>query len=693
MLKKSKTLLVAIGLSVALSITVSARTNAYNVISEPIENMELMADANGDFRITEGVLNRYNGPGGSVVIPKGVTRIGFRAFAEKINVTSVTIPDGVTSIDFGAFENTGITNITIPKSVTEISNYDPFSGCKSLATINVDPENKEYSSVDGVLFNKNKTKLIKYPIGNKNTSYSIPNGVLIIGSNAFRSSNSLTSVVIPNSVTEIEHGAFALCRKLLNINIQNGVRIIGNNAFFGCINLTKLVVPDSVSTINEYAFIDCTNLSDIIIPKNINNIGDCAFDNTEWIENYKGDFVIVGDGVLAKYKGDKTNIMIPENVKSISGQAFFDCKIITSVTIPETVIAMDPQAFLGRHKVGSSSYVQSNFDVTISGKANSYAEEYAKNNDLKFNSIGVANYKPSVINVSSSERIFGDNRYKTAVETSRRGWAQADNVILVSGENHTDALVSSSFAYLKNAPILITPSKKLDKSVANELNRLQTKTIYIIGNTSGVSKEIEESLKMKYTVVRIGGITPQDTALKVAEEVRKIKPFSEIAIVNSADFPDSLAMAPFSATNTIPILFHDAPTISDIMIQTLEKWNIYSAYILGGTSVVSEKVENDLRHYMPVTRLSGKDRYDTSLEIIKNLEPMGGYRNISIVSGENYPDALTAAMLSAKLNTPMVIVSANGFKDNVLQYLNAKRINKAYIFGGETVVPKDITTN
>jgi hypothetical protein len=136
-----------------------------------------------------------------------VTRIGKWAFHSCISLTNVTIPDSVTSIGEGAFEDcTSLTSVTIPKSVTSIGDY-AFGYCRALEKFEVDLNNNNYTSVDGVLFDKEKSKLIAYP-NSHGTTYEIPSGVTSIGDYAFLWCRSLTSVTIPNSVTSIGEGAF-----------------------------------------------------------------------------------------------------------------------------------------------------------------------------------------------------------------------------------------------------------------------------------------------------------------------------------------------------------------------------------------------------------------------------------------------------------------------------------------------------
>lgn len=205
----------------------------------------------------------------SVTIPGSVENIGVSAFAMCSKLSNVTIGNGVKSIGWCAFTIcTSLTNIIIPASVTFIDSA-AFNGCSSLSGFQVDGSNTKYSSLNGVLFDKNITKLIRCPQGFTETSYSIPGSVTSIGEGAFFTCEKLTNITIPDGVTSIGSDAFAECSNLTSITIPNNVRSIGDYAFAQCSNLTSITIPNNVTSIGSDAFMGCLSLQSIFLPNGL----------------------------------------------------------------------------------------------------------------------------------------------------------------------------------------------------------------------------------------------------------------------------------------------------------------------------------------------------------------------------------------------------------------------------------------
>lgn len=265
-------------------------------------------------------ITRYKGPdSGEVVIPKTIEGYEVKwiggAWQDKVfqgctGIASIVIPDSVISIDRSA-----------------------FSGCTSLAEITVSPDNKNYSSVDGVLFNKDGSELIIYPKGNGRSAYTVPDGVTSISGSAFSGCTSLKEIVIPDSVTTIGSSAFEGCTSLSKVKLSNNLRIIQERTFYDCTSLAEIVIPDSVTEISgridtEYyggAFIGCTSLAEIVIPDSVTKIGVSAF---------------LGCTSLSKVK-------LPKNLTSINSDVFYGCTSLAEITIPDSVTSIGGYAFSG----------------------------------------------------------------------------------------------------------------------------------------------------------------------------------------------------------------------------------------------------------------------------------------------------------------------------------------------------------
>ena len=232
----------------------------------------------------------------SVVIPSEiriagyvypVTIIGDEAFRDCHGLRSVKFPKSVTSIGKYAFSGcNGLTSIEIPKSVTSIGEY-AFTLCSGLTSINVSRNNPNYSSVDGILYDKNKTVLISVPYRKKGM-FKMLSSVTSIGNGAFDYCRDLTSIEIPSRVTSIGDHAFRDCRGLTSIEIPSSVSSIGEYAFVNCKGLTSIKIPLSVTSIGEYAFYNCRNL-EIFINNSKENlmVGDAAFDGCKSVKFLK----------------------------------------------------------------------------------------------------------------------------------------------------------------------------------------------------------------------------------------------------------------------------------------------------------------------------------------------------------------------------------------------------------------------
>lgn len=284
-----------------------------NLIWE-LENGVLTISGNGpmeDFKYFNGSSSPFYGERSkieTVIIQNGITYIGNAAFWQCGRLKSIIIPDSVTGIgDYAFYQCSSLKNIAIPSSVTDIK-LDSFFGCSSLTEITIESGNANYSSKDGVLFNKQKTCLITCP-GGKSGAYKIPDSVKIIGEGAFHECRHMKKVEIPMGVKTIGEGAFSGCTWITEVAISDSVTDIGKGAFYGCRSLTGIVIPGSVTTIGDAAFRECAGIMNIVISDGVTDIGGYAFYEC----------------------GNIRDIVIPDSVTNVGGSAFGECTSLRSI--------------------------------------------------------------------------------------------------------------------------------------------------------------------------------------------------------------------------------------------------------------------------------------------------------------------------------------------------------------------------
>ncbi len=290
---------------------------------------------------------------GKVVIPDyyndlPVTRIGPNCFAHCSSLSNIEIPNSVTTIEYFAFYGcTALATLYLPENIKSLDNL-AFSGCTNLTEINVSNINKYYKSLAGVLFDKNVTVLLHFPIGKKTSSYTIPNGVINIGKSAFRSCTSLEVVIIPNSVVDIGYNAFSGCVSLKTISIPDSVVSMGDGVFSGCTSLESVEIGNGLQKMGTLVFYGCDSLENIVFPLGLaTTLKPAAFEGSAFYNNEKnwsdGGFY-VADHLIEVKKESQGVFKIKEGTQYIGSYAFQDC-VLTSVVIPNSLSVIEDEAF------------------------------------------------------------------------------------------------------------------------------------------------------------------------------------------------------------------------------------------------------------------------------------------------------------------------------------------------------------
>ncbi|KPU44137.1 N-acetylmuramoyl-L-alanine amidase LytC precursor [Oxobacter pfennigii] len=295
------------------------------------------------------------------------------------------------------------------------------------------------------------------------------------------------------------------------------------------------------------------------------------------------------------------------------------------------------------------------------------------------------------INVPSSayeatERVYGSDRYSTAVEISKNGWKDgADNVILATGEDFPDALCAAPLAKQLNAPILLTGKDKLDVKVNEEIKRLGAKNIIIIGGTGVISQSVETSLKDNgLNVKRLFGLNRYETSLAVAG-YSDANFINEVVVATGEDFPDALSIASIAAKLGMPIILSPKDVLMDGVKEYIRDKEIEKSYVIGGIGVIGDEVLKALGN---AERISGMNRYETNKAVIQRFAADVKMEIVFLATGEDFPDALSGSALAPNTLSPIVLASRGSIstaRDIVAG--NEKNIKKIVVLGGEGVMP------
>ena len=332
-------------------------------------------------------------------------------------VTEAVIPNEIYGIKVRRLEQyafsgcTKLTKVTIASSVESINSLT-FADCDYLTSINVDADNLTFSSVNGVLFNKNKTVLLAYPCGKTDTSYKIPDGVKEIFASAFLDCANLENIYIPSGLESIGRYALSGCKKLQSVTLPNTVTSIGEGAFSLCYSLKSFtvendnpaysaadgvlfnkdkttlicypsakadasyVVPNSVTSLERWAFSVCMNLTNITLPYGLKSIGYDAFLGCENLKN----------------------IILPNTVSSIGDEAFFGCKSLESIILPNKIKEIEEETFYGCSSLKSVNIPESVRTIGQSafGLCNSLTDVYYAGSAAQWNTLNLSTYNEAL---------------------------------------------------------------------------------------------------------------------------------------------------------------------------------------------------------------------------------------------------------------------------------------------------------
>lgn len=286
--------------------------------------------------------------------------------------------------------------------------------------------------------------------------------------------------------------------------------------------------------------------------------------------------------------------------------------------------------------------------------------------------------KPEPEHSITVSELKGVNRYETATLISQQ--TDHKNVaVLVSGNAIVDGLCSSALAGYYNAPILLTPTEKIDEITINELNRLNIENVIIVGGEGVVSNNVIENLKslgMK-KIIRLGGKDRYETSQLVTSYIDKYcYDVENIFVTGGFGEADCMSASPISVRESMPILL-----INNNNLEYVNSLNLSNTYIVGGAGIVSKDIENELLNYNNTYRLAGDDRYITNEVLVRHF--FENSENIYATKGINLIDALTTGPLAGKNNDPIILINENnGLSNDQKQLIDDLKVNNIIKIGG-----------
>ncbi|KSU74472.1 SpoIID/LytB domain-containing protein [Bacillus altitudinis] len=312
---------------------------------------------------------------------------------------------------------------------------------------------------------------------------------------------------------------------------------------------------------------------------------------------------------------------------------------------------------------------------TISVKLSNYI---GNKNSMDFSTTG--EYKLSGSNVAVTKRYDGKNRYEVANSIASAGWKNPSTVVIVSRDAFDHAISVSPLAYKLGAPILYTNIEKLTKTTENQLKKMNPDNILIVGNTKSISTAAEKSIKKYGKVRRISGKDKFEISQKIAKEMGNYK---QAIVVGGNSFMNGIAIASYASRKGYPILLTKKDSIPSYKMPS-------KVIIIGSTKSTGQKVENQIKKTSQVTRISGANRYELSVNIIKKLNINAD--KVYLAKASSYIYAMPLSQLAAKSNSTVVYVKPDSVTASLKALLKEKG-TYAYHLAGSTSAITDSLKN
>ncbi len=268
-----------------------------------------------------------------VSLPEGLTTIDSEAFSDTAALQSIRLPSSLRILNNRAFSASSLLEVTLPAKL-EFLGAGVFAACDYLENIFVDAGNSYYTDIDGVVYAKDRTIVLAYPVGNSRTSYTVADGTVKVGDAAFYGANHLTRVTLPSTVSEIGNEAFCACENMLSYSLPVGLTVIGKSAFAYNTSVQSYSLPANLTVIANSVFAGNTSLTSMQIPDNVQEIGGHAFYGNKKLHSITfhassrlqtiGSHAFSGTGIY--------ELRIPASVSYLGSNAFADAQNLSTIT-------------------------------------------------------------------------------------------------------------------------------------------------------------------------------------------------------------------------------------------------------------------------------------------------------------------------------------------------------------------------
>lgn len=298
-------------------------------------------------------------------------------------------------------------------------------------------------------------------------------------------------------------------------------------------------------------------------------------------------------------------------------------------------------------------------------------------------------YKDGVVDKTSTTggRLAGADRYETSTKISQEYFDKADTVVLASGKNNVDALVSASYADAKKAPILLSTFSDVPASVKAEILRLGAKNVVIVGGSASISVKAENDLKaMGLSIKRIAGANRYETSAILAQNVKDMTGSDKLILITGENNKeaDALTVSSLATKSGIPVMMTKANELDSNARAKINSWKPRQVIVVGGQATISDRVMGQI-NVNSKTRVAGATRFETAAKIAKEAYPNANH--VFVTNGFKAVDALAAGAVTAKAKSPILLVGNDSVTNEVKDITSGKKLT---VLGGTSTVSKNV---